>query len=80
MELDGEKNKTEVRSCDIDELIPYDMVLEEELRTKTGMLLVAKGQDVTPTLILKLKSFLEKGAIGRKVAISAKNRARAATA
>jgi CheY-like chemotaxis protein len=78
--LDGEKKGTEVRSCDVDELIPYDMVLEEELRTKTGMLLVSKGQDITPTLILKLKNFLEKGAIGRKVAISAKNRAKAATA
>jgi response regulator RpfG family c-di-GMP phosphodiesterase len=80
VEMDGEKSKMEVRSCDISELIPYDMVLEEELRTKTGMLLVAKGQDITPTLILKLKNFLEKGAIGRKVAISAKNRAKAATA
>lgn len=79
-QLDGEKKGTEVRSCDVDELIPYDMVLEEELRTKTGMLLVSKGQDITPTLILKLKNFLEKGAIGRKVAISAKNRAKAATA
>src|SRR5271155_2065191 len=80
VELDAGKSKTEVRSCDIAELIPYDMVLEEELRTKTGMLLVAKGQDITPTLILKLKNFLEKGAIGRKVLISAKNRAKAATA
>ena len=79
-QLDGEKKGTEVRSCDVDELIPYDMVLEEELRTKTGMLLVSKGQDITPTLILKLKNFLEKGAIGRKVAISAKNRAKVATA
>src|SRR5271156_5395571 len=80
VELDGGKSKKEIRACDISELIPYDMVLEEELRTKTGMLLVAKGQDITPTLILKLRSFLEKGAIGRKVAISAKNRAKAATA
>jgi hypothetical protein len=80
VELDAGKSKMEVRSCDIDELISYDMVLEEELRTKTGMLLVAKGQDITPTLILKLKNFLEKGAIGRKVLISAKNRAKAATA
>jgi hypothetical protein len=80
VELDGEKGKPEMRSCDVDDLIPYDMVLEEELRTKTGMLLVAKGQDITPTLILKLRNFLEKGAIGRKVLISAKNRAKAATA
>jgi len=69
-ELHGEVQQTEVRSCDVEDLIPYDMILEEELRSKTGLLLVAKGQEVTSTLILKLKSFLEKGAIGRKVEIS----------
>jgi hypothetical protein len=52
-----------------------------ELRTKNGMLLVAKGQEVTSTLILKLTNFLEKGAIGRKVLISSTgNRAKATTA
>src|SRR5271154_313339 len=70
VELDAEKSKMEVRSCDIAELIPYDMILEEELRTKGGLLLVSKGQEVTATLILKLQNFLEKGAIGRKVSIS----------
>jgi response regulator RpfG family c-di-GMP phosphodiesterase len=78
--LDGDKNRTEVRSCDVDELIPYEMVLKEEVRTKTGVLLVAPGQEVTPTLIRKLRNFLDKGAIGRKVLISAMNRAQAATA
>jgi len=77
---DAEKNKAVLRSCDIDALLPFVMVLEEELRTKSGLLLVAKGQEVTPTLILKLKNFLEKGAIGRKVMISAIKRAQAATA
>src|SRR5271168_1111073 len=79
-DLDGAKNGAQVRSCDIDELVPFDMILEEELRTKGGLLLVSKGQEVTATLILKLQNFLEKGAIGRKVSISAVNRARAATA
>jgi CheY-like chemotaxis protein len=79
-DLDGEKNRAEVRSCDIDELVPFDMVLEEELRTKGGLLLVSKGQEVTSTLILKLKNFLEKGAVGRKVSISAVSRAKATTA
>jgi FixJ family two-component response regulator len=79
-EVDGGKSHAEIRACDISELIPYGMVLEEELRTKTGMLLVANGQEVTPTLILKLENFLEKGTIGRKVAISEMNRASAATA
>jgi FixJ family two-component response regulator len=80
-ELGGEKNLLQVRPCDIDELVPFDTTLEEELRTKTGLLLVSKGQEVTPTLILKLKNFLEKGAIGRKVLISSTgNRPKAATA
>ncbi len=80
VEGDGETNKREIRSCEIDELLPFAMVLEEELRTRSGLLLVAKGQEVTPTLILKLKSFLEKGAIGRKVMISTAKRAKAASA
>jgi FixJ family two-component response regulator len=79
-ELGGDIDHAEVRSCDIDELVPSDMVLQEELRTKGGLLLVSKGQEVTSTLILKLKNFLEKGAIGRKVAISAAKRAEGATA
>jgi DNA-binding NarL/FixJ family response regulator len=60
-DVDGGGKHAEIRACDISELIPYGMVLEEELRTKTGMLLVAKGQEVTPTLILKLENFLERG-------------------
>jgi hypothetical protein len=80
VEAGDDKSKAILRSCDIDELLPFVMVLEEELRTKSGLLLVAKGQEVTPTLILKLKNFLEKGSIGRKVMISSIKRAKAATA
>jgi response regulator RpfG family c-di-GMP phosphodiesterase len=79
VEAGDDKNKLILRSCDIDELLPFVMVLEEELRTKSGLLLVAKGQEVTPTLIVKLKNFLEKGSIGRKVMISSTKRAKAAT-
>ena len=68
--LDGEGSLPAVRTCDITELLPFDTIIEEELRTKTGLLLVAKGQQVTPTLILKLRNFLDRGAIGSKVAIS----------
>src|ERR1700722_4093880 len=80
VEAGDDKDKAILRSCDIDELVPFVMVLEEELRTKSGMLLVAKGQEVTPTLIVKLKNFLEKGSIGRKVMISSTKRAKAANA
>ena len=79
--LDGEGSLPAVRTCDITELLPFDTIIEEELRTKTGLLLVAKGQQVTPTLILKLRNFLDRGAIGSKVAISkTATQAKAATA
>jgi len=83
LEPDPEKTQTVVRSCTVGELIPVGMVLEQEVRTKAGLLLVAKGQEVTEALILRLKSFQEYGAIGRAVVLSvstAGNQAKAATA
>jgi FixJ family two-component response regulator len=70
LEVEVEKARPLVRPCNIDELEPSGMVLEQELRTKTGVLLVAKGQDVTAALIVRLKSFQEYEAIGRTVAVS----------
>jgi FixJ family two-component response regulator len=69
LEVDPAKTRTVVRTCAIQDLIPFDMVLEEEVRTKVGLLLVAKGQEVTEALILRLKSFLEYGAIGCGVTV-----------
>jgi hypothetical protein len=60
-----------IRTCAVHDLIPFDMVLEQELRTKGGLLVVAKGQEVTAALILRLKSFLEYGAIDDMVTVSA---------
>ena len=39
------------------------MVLNQEVRTKEGVLVVAKGQEVTFAVIAKLKNFSKKGAI-----------------
>jgi len=81
VESDAVLAQTEVHTCTLEELSPVGMVLAEELRTTTGMLLVAQGQEVTAALILKLKSFLEKGAIGSNVAVSSQmNRAKGASA
>jgi len=45
-------------------------ILEQDVRTEKGLLVAAKGQEVTPPLLLKLKSFLGKGAISGEVAVS----------
>ena len=46
------------------------MILEQDVRTEKGLLVAAKGQEITFTLLLKLKSFLGKGAIAGEVAVS----------
>jgi len=81
VESDAGLAPSEVHTCTLEELSPFGMVLAEELRTNTGVLLVAKGQEVTAALILKLKSFREKGAIGNSVAIASQTHgAKVATA
>jgi response regulator RpfG family c-di-GMP phosphodiesterase len=83
LELDPEKIQTVVHICTVDELVPVGMVVEQEMRTKAGRLLVAKGQEVTEALILRLKSLQEDGAIGGTVTLtvsSSVNRAIATTA
>lgn len=62
VELEPEPDKVEVRTCTIEEL-STGMMLDEEIRTRTGQLVVAKRQEVTVPLILKLKSFRDRGAI-----------------
>jgi FixJ family two-component response regulator len=71
MKLDLEKTQTVVRTCKIDELVSFGMVLEDEVRTKAGVLLVGKGQEVTAALIVRLKSFEEYGTIGPTVKVVA---------
>ncbi len=81
LDVGPQKARTLVHTCAIRELIPFGMILEQELRTKAGLLLVAKGQEVTAALILRLKSFQEFGSIGDTVTVSGPvSQARAATA
>jgi hypothetical protein len=47
-----------------------DMTLDQDVRTDKGLLVAAKGQEVTPPLLLKLKSFLGKRAITDEVVVS----------
>jgi response regulator RpfG family c-di-GMP phosphodiesterase len=69
VELEPEKAGDGVHSLPISRLV-HGMVLEQEVRTNTGLLVAAKGQEVTSLLILKLQNFLAKGAINDQVAIS----------
>ena len=62
MTLDPNAESGEIRKCRIDELLP-SMVIQEEIRTADGALLVAKGQEVTPPLVAKLKNFHARRAI-----------------
>jgi response regulator RpfG family c-di-GMP phosphodiesterase len=83
LDLTSEKTQAVVLNCTIDDLIPSGMVLEKEVRTKAGLLLVAKGQEVTEALILRLKSFREYGAISQGFVLtvsSSGNHAKAARA
>jgi response regulator RpfG family c-di-GMP phosphodiesterase len=83
LDLTSEKIQAVVLNCAIEDLIPSGMVLEKEVRTKAGLLLVAKGQEVTEALILRLKSFQEYGAIARGFTLavsSSGSHAKAATA
>jgi response regulator RpfG family c-di-GMP phosphodiesterase len=68
VELEPEVEEMEVRSCHIDDL-SVDMILNQDVRTHTGLLIVARGQEVTLPLRLKLKNFHEKGALDPTVRV-----------
>ncbi|MGA7905953.1 MAG: response regulator [Candidatus Sulfotelmatobacter sp.] len=52
------------------ELLSPGMIIQDEIRTTEGALLVSKGQGATPPLILKLKNFHARGAIAGEVTVS----------
>jgi len=62
VELEPEVAGNGARTLPIAELA-IGMILEQDLRTEKGLLVAAKGQEITSPLLLKLKSFLGKDAI-----------------
>ncbi len=46
------------------------MIVQDEIRSGDGALLVSKGQEATPPLILKLKNFRARRAIAGDVTVS----------
>ena len=67
--LDPNADEGVVKKCSIDDL-SAGMIIQEEVRTADGGLLVSKGQEVTPTVIFKLKNFQARRAISGTLSIS----------
>lgn len=51
----------EIRQCPVQKLV-VGMILRQDIENENGVLIVAKGQEVTLPLILKLKNFYKKAA------------------
>lgn len=77
VELDPNAEEGEVRRCWVNELSP-GMIVQQDIRTFTGLLVVSKGQEVTVPLILKLKNFCDRKAITGDVTVSLPRAATAA--
>jgi response regulator RpfG family c-di-GMP phosphodiesterase len=77
VEVEPEDHNKEKRTWRIEELSP-GMIFDQEIRTDAGLLVIAKNQEVTPFIILKLKSYHEKGAIIGDIVVSVRKTAAAA--
>ena len=60
VEVQPEDSEKNVRSCRIEELAA-GMVIDQDVRTEAGFLIIARNQEVTPSVILKLKNYYAKG-------------------
>jgi response regulator RpfG family c-di-GMP phosphodiesterase len=79
VEVEPEADARQTRACGIEELAA-GMILEQDVRTVTGMLIVSRGQEVTLPLIVKLKNFLKKAQIESSVTVSSSPSRAAASA
>ncbi len=72
LELDIQR--MEAKNCEISEL-ECDMVLQEDVRTASGMLLVAKGTQIGYALLTRLRNFLRRDPISGTVLVRVPDRA-----
>jgi response regulator RpfG family c-di-GMP phosphodiesterase len=63
-------NGLEVRPVPVAELSCH-MILHEDVLTASGACLVAKGQEITPPLLMRLRQFAEKGGIREPITVQA---------
>jgi CheY-like chemotaxis protein len=67
--LDANAEEEQVKNCTIEELYP-GMIIQEDVHSHSGTLLVSNGQEVTATLISKMKNFYVRGSIDAQVKVS----------
>jgi response regulator RpfG family c-di-GMP phosphodiesterase len=69
VELRPETEEYTVRQCRLDELT-VGMILHQDVQNESGTLVVAKGQDVSLPVILKLKNLYKKSPSGVRIEVS----------
>jgi response regulator RpfG family c-di-GMP phosphodiesterase len=69
VELDPNAEDGQIRKCRIELLTP-GMIVQQEVRSTDGVLLISRGQEVTPPLIIKLKNLHARHVIAAEVTIS----------
>jgi hypothetical protein len=67
--LDPNADEGDVRSCRVDDLSP-GMIIQQEIHSVDGELLVAKGHAVTSAVIVRLKNFHAQQAMPATVTVS----------
>ena len=67
--LDPNAEEGEIQKCRV-ELLSPGMIIQNEIRTGDGALVVSKGQEATPPLMLKLKNLHARRVIAGEVTVS----------
>jgi response regulator RpfG family c-di-GMP phosphodiesterase len=68
--IEPETAKTELRKVSTSKLTT-GMILQQEITTKTGMLVVPSGQEITQALLIKLNNLSQMGTIGKDIMVLA---------
>jgi ActR/RegA family two-component response regulator len=67
--LDPSAENDEVQNCPIEDLSP-GMIVQQEVRSQDGTLILSKGQEITSTVIFRLTNLLSRAAILPKLSVS----------
>jgi response regulator RpfG family c-di-GMP phosphodiesterase len=67
-EIEPESSKMEPRKVPVTKL-RAGMILQQEITTKTGMLVVPQGQEITQALLIKLGNYSQTGTIGKEIMV-----------
>ena len=69
-EIEPENAKMEMRRVPTAKLLA-GMILQQDISTTTGMLVVPQGQEITQALLIKLANFSQIGTIGKEIMVLA---------